>query len=207
MGTVVTFERSRRFFERTLAPLRPLLAAHGYCGYINLNTIVNERGIWPLEFSCRFTYPGFALLEALQETAWADIFRMMLGGGAARTLVVRPGFCVAVVLTTPPFPYTTKQVCEPVGLPVVFDGPLSEEDHANIHYGEVGLANGQLVTSGLYGWTMVVTGIAPTIQGANEKATRLAGRVFAPNLRYRKDIGDRLVRGEYARVEALGLLD
>ncbi len=207
MGTVVTFDRGRRFFELTLARMAPYLRAHGYCGYINLNTIVNEQGIWPLEFSCRFTYPGFALLDALQETPWAEIFRMMLRPGPAQQFTTRSGFCVAVVLTTPPFPYTVKQVAEPVGLPVLFNGPLSEEDRANIHYGEVGLVDGQLVTSGLYGWTMVVTGVAPTIPAANEKALGLAERVFVPNLRYRRDIGDRLLHGEYARVEELGLLD
>src|SRR5262249_55400742 len=41
MGTVVTFARSRAFFERTLAPLEPLLRDNGHCGYVNLNTIVN----------------------------------------------------------------------------------------------------------------------------------------------------------------------
>jgi phosphoribosylamine--glycine ligase len=206
MGTVVTYDRSRRFFELTLARMAPYLRRHGYCGYINLNTIVNERGIWPLEFSCRFTYPGFALLDALQETSWADLFRMMLNGGAQR-FAVRDGFCVGIVLTTPPFPYTVKQVPEPVGLPVLFDGPLTPEDHANLHYGEVGLDGGELVTSGLYGWTMVVTGVAPTIDAAHAKACRLTERVLVPNLRYRRDIGDRLLRGEYARLEALGLLD
>jgi phosphoribosylamine---glycine ligase len=187
--------------------MAPYLREHGYCGYINLNTIVNEGGIWPLEFSCRFTYPGFALLDALQETSWADLFRMMLNGGGARSFTARPGFCVAIVLTTPPFPYTVKQVPEPVGLPVLFDGALTEEDRADLHFGEVGLDGGELVTSGLYGWTMVVTGVAPTIEGANDKACALAQRVYVPNLRYRRDIGDRLLRGELARVEELGLLD
>jgi phosphoribosylamine--glycine ligase len=207
MGTVVTFDRSRRFFELTLARMAPYLREHGYCGYINLNTIVNERGIWPLEFCCRFTYPGFALLDALQETSWADLFRMLLNGGGAQSFAARPGFCVCIVLTTPPFPYTVKQVPEPVGLPVLFDGPLTAQDAANIHYGEVGLEGGQLVTSGLYGWTMVVTGVAPSIALAQAKANRLAERVMIPNVRYRRDIGARLIAGDYERLERLGVLD
>ena len=206
MGTIVTFDRSRRFFELTLARIAPLLRTHGYCGYINLNTIVNDRGIWPLEFSCRFTYPGFALLDALQESSWADVFRNILSGNTA-PLVVRTGFCAAVVLTTPPFPYTRKQVSEVIGLPVFFDGALSDEDRANLHFGEVGLQAGQLVTSGLYGWTMVVTGVDSTIRGANEKACRLADRVIVPNMRFRRDIGDRLENGDYRQVEKLGFLD
>ncbi len=75
MGTVVTYSRSKRFFDRTLAKMAPWLRANRYCGYINLNTIVNEKGIWPLEFTCRFGYPGYAILDPLQKTSWADLFR------------------------------------------------------------------------------------------------------------------------------------
>lgn len=207
MGTVVTFDRGQRFFELTLARMAPYLRENGYCGYINLNTIINEHGIWPLEFCCRFTYPGFALLDALQETSWADIFRTMLSvNPPVQRFAVRPGYCVAIVLTTPPFPYTVKQVAEPLGLPVLFDPSLSEEDRAGIHLGEVGLQGGELVTTGLYGWTMVVTGVAPSIAAANEKACNLASRVHVPNMRYRRDIGQR-VASEYGRLEKLGVLD
>jgi phosphoribosylamine--glycine ligase len=206
MGTVVTYGRTRAFFDRTLRLMEPLLREHGHCGYVNLNTIVNQHGIWPLEFTCRFGYPGFAILDPLQETPWAELFRRMITRSQP-DFATRPGFSVGIVLTTPPFPYPRPQVNEPVGLPVLFDGELSGEDRRHLHYCEVGLQDGELVTSGIYGWTMVVTGVGATIADAQARANRLADRVLVPNVRYRRDIGDRLIAGEYARVEELRLLD
>jgi phosphoribosylamine--glycine ligase len=207
MGTVVTYERSRRFFELTLARVAPLLRANGYCGYINLNTIVNEAGIWPLEFTCRFGYPGFAVLDPLQETSWADLFRGMAARSGA-DLATRPGFAVGIVMTTRPFPYIRTYVAEPIGLPVLFEGALSAADRANLHYGEVGLDEaGELVTAGYHGWTLVVTGTGPTIPDAQRAAYALADRTVIPNVRYRRDIGDKLLAGQFARLERLGLLD
>ncbi|HEX8306863.1 MAG TPA: hypothetical protein VF645_00415 [Allosphingosinicella sp.] len=205
MGTVATFERSGKFFDLTLARLEPLLREHGHVGYVNLNTIVNSDGIWPLEFTCRFGYPGFAVLEPLQATGWGDLLAAMAGHSGV-AFETRPGFSVGIVLTTPPFPYTRKQVAEPVGLPVILDPALSAEDRANVHYGEVGLEDGRLVTSGLYGWTMVVTGTGRDAGSARSSAYDLAGRVFVPGIRYRLDIGERLIASDYAAVAGLGLL-
>ncbi|MEO7826221.1 MAG: hypothetical protein ABIR60_03700 [Allosphingosinicella sp.] len=204
MGTVATFERSGKFFESTLARVAPQLRDHGHVGYVNLNTIVNAAGIWPLEFTCRFGYPGFAVLEPLQALGWGELFGAM-AFRTARAFPTRPGFCIGIVLTTPPFPYTRKQVDEPVGLPVLFDGALAADDRHNLHYGEVGLADGELVTSGLYGWTMVATGTGATLAAARYAAYAQAGRVFVPGLRYRLDIGDRLIASDYEAVAGLGL--
>lgn len=206
MGTVVTYERTRRFHELTLGRMEQLLRDGGYCGYVNLNTIVNEDGIWPLEFTCRFGYPGYAILDPLQRTPWGELFFSMITRSTA-SFAVNPGFAVGIVMTTPPFPYGRPAVDEPIGLPVLFDESLTAEDRRHIHYGEVGLQDGQLVTSGAYGWTMVVTGIGDTIKIAQQRANRLADQVFIPNARYRRDIGDRLIAGDFARVEKLGLLD
>lgn len=206
MGTIATFGKSGVFFERTLAKMAPLLRGHGHVGYVNLNTIVNDAGIWPLEFTCRFGYPGFSILEPLQRTRWADLFAMMVRRKTP-AFETRPGFSAGIVLTTPPLPYTRKQIDEPVGLPVFIPEEFEEEDRANIHYGEVGLdEGGQLVTSGLYGWTMVVTGTGATIEAARDAAYARACRIHVPNLRYRLDIGEKLIGGDYAAVAGLGLL-
>ena len=90
-------------------------------------------------------------------------------------------------------------------MPVLFEG-LTDDDRRHLHYGEVGLRDGQLVTSGAYGWTMVVTGAGATIGEARDRANRLAERVIIPNARYRRDIGSRLIAGYFERVAALGLL-
>ena len=206
MGTVVTYSRSKRFFDLTLRKLEPLLKEEGYCGYINLNTIVNEDGIWPLEFTCRFGYPGFAILAALQRTGWADLFQMMVTRSRLR-FDVEPGFAVGVVITTPPFPYSRANVAEPVGLPVLFDKTLSVAERRHLHFGELGLQDGSLVTSGAYGYSMVVTGVGATVAEARDAANGLAKKVLVPNARYRRDIGDRLIARDLARVEALGLLE
>jgi phosphoribosylamine--glycine ligase len=186
--------------------MTPMLAAGGYCGYINLNTIVNQRGIWPLEFTCRFGYPGFAVLGPLQQTRGGELFGAMISRKGNATML--PGFCAAIVLTTPPFPYDREVVEDAcVGLPVMLDGELREKDRDRLYYGEVGIVNGQLVTSGMYGWTMVATAVADSIGQARCKANELADRVIVPNVRYRRDIGSALVEGDFAFVEALGLLD
>jgi phosphoribosylamine--glycine ligase len=206
MGTVVTYSRSKGFFHRTLAKMAPLLRKNGYCGYINLNTIVNERGIWPIEFTCRFGYPGYAILDPLQRISWANLFRLMLSR-SARRFDTEPGFAVGIVITTPPFPYSREYVTEPVGLPILFDGDLSAAEKRNLHYGEVGLKGSVLVTTGASGYTLVITGTGATIEVARNAANALARKVEIPNARYRCDIGQRLIEGEFAKLQAWRLLD
>ena len=184
----------------------PLLKQNGYCGYINLNTIVNEKGIWPLEFTCRFGYPGYAILDPLQRTPWADLFRSMLDRRATH-FEVEPGFCVGIVITTPPYPYSREDVAEPKGFPIMFKGGLSADERANLHYGEVGLIEDVLVTSGASGYTLVVTGRGDTIAAARDAANALADKVVVSNARYRRDIGKKLIEGDFAKVRAWGLID
>lgn len=92
-------------------------------------------------------------------------------------------------------------------MPVLFDESVTAADRRHIHLCEVGLHNGQLATSGAYGWTMVVTGIGNSIADAQQRAIALAEKIFVPNVRYRRDIGSRLIAHDFQLVEKLGLLD
>jgi phosphoribosylamine--glycine ligase len=204
MGTVVTYRGGERLFEATLAKLAPRLREANHVGYINLNTIINDDGIWPLELTCRFGYPGFAILTAL----FAEPMGPMLGrvargeGGAIRT---HGGYAVGVVLTVPPFPYHHGYDELAKGLPILLDD-VDEEDRANLHYGEVALERDTLVTAGQIGYVMVVTGRGEAIADAQRAAYRLAGKVAIPNVRYRNDIGDALKSRGLAELTRLGWL-
>jgi phosphoribosylamine--glycine ligase len=200
MGTVASFEGSQRLFETCLEPLEPLLREAGHVGYVNLNTVINEAGVWPLEFTCRFGYPGFAVLEPLQAEGWGALFARMLAR-AGGTIPTRPGWSVCVVLSTPPFPWSRKDLDTVVGLPIA-----AEVEPEYLHWGEVGMASGRMVTAGLYGWTAVVTGTGATVREAQQAAYARASKVRCANLRYRLDIGDRLISRDFDRLREWGWL-
>jgi phosphoribosylamine--glycine ligase len=191
MGTVATFDGSDALFDATLGRVEPLLRDAGHVGWVNLNMILNREGAYPLEFTCRFGYPGFAVLEPLQALGWGDLFAAMIRADT-ECLPVHHGFSLAVVLSTPPFPHSRSELDSPVGLPVL----VGEIEDEHLHWGEVSRENGQLVTSGLYGWTAVVTGTGATVQAAKSAAYARAAKVIAPNVRYRLDIGDKLIGGQ-----------
>ncbi|HKO58675.1 MAG TPA: phosphoribosylglycinamide synthetase C domain-containing protein [Thermoanaerobaculia bacterium] len=202
MGTLATYRGAERLFERSLAHIEPLLRESGYVGYINLNTIVNERGIFPLELTCRFGYPGFAILDALHVGGWSSIFPQLVEG---RDTVLRThdGWAICVVLTVPTFPYWHGYEELSKGAPILFRSAVDAE---HLHYAEVALENGQLVTAGSVGYVMVVTGRGATVEAAREDAYARAAQVVIPNVRYRRDIGEQFIAADRARMVELGLL-
>ncbi|HEX6627283.1 MAG TPA: hypothetical protein VF105_04970, partial [Gemmatimonadaceae bacterium] len=73
-------------------------------------------------------------------------------------------------------------------------------------FGEVDMHNGELVTAGLIGYIMVVTGIADSIEVAGDVAYRRVRKVVIPNARYRNDIGVKLMERDFAEMQRLGWL-
>lgn len=204
MGTLVTYRDSDALFEATLGKLEGVLRDAGHVGYVNINTIVNEDGIFPLEFTCRFGYPGFAILEPLQAGGWDDVFRRMLDP-ESRDFPTEDGYCVGVVVTIPPFPHKSDNF-QTDGLPILFRKEPTEEDWRNMHLSDVAMRDGALVTSGSAGYTMVVTGTGERVEDAQADAYGRVRNVVVPKMRYRIDIGDRFLRGEWDRLRRLGLL-
>lgn len=205
MGTIVSYRNSGKLFDAVLAPLTGLLREGGYCGYINVNLIANQDGLWPLEFTSRFGYPGFAICEALHKEPWDAIFRRMLRRDGL-TLATREGFAAGVVLTVPPFPYRHGYAELSRGAPICLRPELSRADRGMLHFCEVAMVDGRLVTSGACGYVGVATGVGAGVAEANANALRVARGVVVPNLRYRTDIGERVARGDLTSLQQWGWL-
>lgn len=207
MGTLVTYRGSDALFDATLARMAGPLREGGYVGYININTIVNQEGVWPLEFTCRFGYPGFAILSALHVEDWGELFGRMIRRDSF-DFATAPGYALGVVLTVPPFPYGGHAgLPSAAGLPIIFRGRLSEEERRHLHFDEVAEIDGRLQTTGPLGYVMVATGAGETVQEARGRCYRLIDRVAIPNLRYRRDIGMRFLERDGAELRRLGWLD
>ena len=203
MGTLVAYPERNRIFEATLARLEPTFRKARHVGYVNLNMIANEDGLWPLEFTCRFGNPGFAILAPLQSAGWADLFARMLRGGAQR-FAAAPDWSIGIVLTVPPFPQE-RPGADPADDPPLFyrrDPDPAELPH--YHLSDVRIEHGQMFARRRTGYAMVVTGTGASVEAAQRAAAARAQNVVAPDLRWRTDIGDRFLQGEGERLRRLG---
>jgi phosphoribosylamine--glycine ligase len=206
MGTLAAFDGSGPLFEATLGRMEPSFSAVGHVGYVNLNLIVNEQGVWPLEFTCRFGNPGFAVLAALQTAGWGDLLGRMAFGGST-SFPTAPGWSVAIVLTIPPFPAWNDGAAAEDDPPVFFHAPPEGAEWDSHHLVDVRREEGQLLAHRRSGHVMIVTGAGASVQDAQRAAAARAKNVIVPELRWRGDIGDRFLAGEGDRLRALGWLD
>jgi phosphoribosylamine---glycine ligase len=206
MGTIVTYRGAEKIFAATLALMADKLHGGGYCGYINLNLIANERGLWPLEFTSRFGYPGYAICEALHLERWDTIFAKLLQRTAS-DISTRAGYAAGIVLTLPPFPYSYGYAELSKGTPLQFRSGMTDRQWENLHFCEVESKHGQLVASGTTGCIAVATAAASSIDAARTQAQALAKQVVVPNLRYRKDIGQKLIDHDFSTLRDLGYID
>lgn len=204
MGTLLSYRGAGPIFERTLKRLAPMFAAAGHVGYVNLNMIADEAGLWPLEFTCRFGNPGYAILAPLQSAGWGDLFGRMLEGGHD-TFPTRPGWCTGIVLTIPPFPEERPGADPSQDPPVLFHTPMDDPDH--FHFSDMRRLGDQLLAGRRTGYAMVVTGVGEDIAASQASALARAQSVCIPDLRYRGDIGERVRLGEADTLRRLGWLD
>jgi len=203
MGTAMFWSEPNLLFNRTLLKMESKLAEEGYVGYIDLNCIVNNNGIYPLEFTARFGYPTISIQ---QEGLLMPISELLykLAEGSITRLRARSGFQVGVRVVVPPFPYRDKETFESTSKDAVilFKTPSRE----GFHIEDVKQVNGEWLVTGTSGVVLIVCGIGPTMKQAQRQAYNRVRNVMIPHMYYREDVGDRWSEEDSDRLHAWGYL-
>ncbi|WP_336329693.1 phosphoribosylglycinamide synthetase C domain-containing protein [Haloarcula sp. CGMCC 1.2071] len=222
MGTSMFWAGRNELFAETLGKVEGWLADEGYVGSIDINCIVNEDGIYPLEFTPRFGYPTITLQEESFESETGQFF-LDLANGRDPGLEVHRGYQVAVRVVLPPFPFDDQKTYDENSrnAAVVFGSDSREgihiedakrvsvagTDRATGERSEPGAAvDGQWRVAGESGMPLVVTGKGETMQAAREQAYERVDDILIPNCYYRDDIGERWIEGDGDRLQAWGYL-
>ncbi|WP_396612004.1 phosphoribosylamine--glycine ligase [Haloferax sp. S1W] len=203
MGTSMFWAGRNRLFEQTLGKLEEWLADEGYVGSIDLNCIVNEHSIYPLEFTPRFGYPTITLQEESFESSTGQFFYDLAHGNAPE-LSVHKGYQVGVRIVLPPFPFNDEQTYDESSrnAAIVFE----TEHREGIHIEDAKNVDGQWRVAGESGMPLVVTGKGKTMQKAREQCYDRIDDIVIPNLYYRDDIGERWIDGDGDQLLAWGYL-
>lgn len=188
MGTSMFFTNRSPIFDMTLLKMKDKLAASGYVGYIDINCIVNSRGIYPLEFTSRFGYPHISIVMEGVLSEWGPFLN-----GIARKekpeLRTKKAFEVGVVVAVPPFPFhdpeSFKRYSQDAS--IIFKKPTFE----GIHLGDVKLVEGDWRLAGNSGYALVVTASGTTMEETRRTVYNRIKNIIIPNLFYRTDIGAR----------------
>ena len=188
MGTLMFWSRPNNLFKMTLEKMKPALAESGYIGYIDINCIVNGKGIYPLEFTARFGYPTIYIQSEGINMPIGE-FLLGLAGGNLKRFRAKSGFQVGVVIAVPPFPFQDSKTFETDSkeAAILFKKPNSE----GIHIQEVKIINDDWVIAGTTGVVLTVVGTGPTMRQAQQQAYGRIKNIMIPNMYYRTDIGGR----------------
>jgi len=188
MGTLMFWSEPNYLFKATLEKIKPALIESGYVGYVDINCIVNGKGIYPLEFTTRFGYPTIQIQsEGILTPMGEWLYR--LARGESFELRTKKGFQIGVRILVPSYLVRSsdKETVELYkDLPILFKKP---DNLDGIHIEDVKRENGVWRVAGTSGCLLVVTGSGSTVSEARQQAYTRIKNIMIQDMFYRTDIG------------------
>ncbi|MGV8168705.1 MAG: phosphoribosylglycinamide synthetase C domain-containing protein [Candidatus Nanoarchaeia archaeon] len=186
MGTSMFWTKNSRIYDETLSKFEEELSKHNFCGYIDINCIVNEEGIHPLEFTSRFGYPTISIqIESFGMPVGEFFYK--LANGKSFNLKLKEKYAVGVRLVVPPFPFNDDKTYEVKSK----NARIYFETEEGLHIEDVKKINDNWVIAGTSGVVMIVTGIGKNMKEAQKLAYERIQKIYMPRMYYRNDIGDK----------------
>ena len=185
MGTLMYWSSPNTIFKTTLEKMRGDLEKAKYVGYVDINCIANARGIYPLEFTCRFGYPTISVqMEGIASEMGEFLHAMATG--EQYELKTKKGFQIGVVCAVPPYPYDDPSVMNVYrDSSILFKKPATD----GMHLGDVKFVDSDWRLAGNSGYALVVTGSGTTVEDARKQTYARIDNIMLQNMFYRTDIG------------------
>lgn len=198
-GTVLRMVKKSKLADKVLKPFAPTLEKLGYTGYVDVNCIIDEKGVpWPLEFTMRPGWPTFQIQQALLQGDPADWLMDLTEGRDARNWDYDK-IAVGVVLAVPDYPYSHLTKKEIVGIPLYIpEHILPKVSPSYVMAGEAPHdVDGKVVTTPCWvtagDYVLTVTGTGATVTAARKSVYGALKQIKVPNSPFwRTDIGVRL---------------
>ncbi|OMP30514.1 phosphoribosylamine--glycine ligase [Mangrovimonas sp. DI 80] len=188
MGTSMFWADKSPIFEATLRHFKTSLAKHKFVGHIDLNCIVNGKGIYPLEFTSRFGYPQILIQRSSIVEPIGEMLYKIASGQQFR-ISVKKGFHVGAFIVVPPFPYNDKKSFELFSKDAVV--VVKRNAKEGVHPMHLKNVNNEWLITGNTGIAVLVTGSGLTMKDAQRLMYNRIQNVIINNGYYRTDIGDR----------------
>lgn len=203
MGNFCFWSQTNPIFKATLEKMKPDLVKSGYHGYIDLNCIVNNRGIYPLEFTARYGYPMIQIqLEGILTPLGEWLSK--LAQGENFELKTKKGFQIGARVMVPSYFVTAKDPDVKMyrDLPILFK---KQNNLEGIHIEDVKIVDGVWRIAGQSGCLLVVTGSGLTMKEAQRKVYSRIKNIMVQNMFYRVDIGSKWLE-DSDKLQAWGYL-
>lgn len=188
MGTSMLWKDENPIFNATLGKLEKKLAQEGFVGHIDINSIVNGNGIYPLEFTSRFGFPQIQIQRAgITEPIGRMLYK--IAKGDSFKIATRKGFQIGVYMVVPPFPYDDPKTFNLFSKDAVVVMKKSMKE--GLHPMHIKMVNGEWLVTGNSGIVVVVSGTGTTMKEAQKLMYNRVNNLLVNNSYYRTDIGDR----------------
>jgi phosphoribosylamine--glycine ligase len=199
-------EKENELFQKGLKKCIEPLQEMGYVGPLDLNTIVNDSGVWALEFTPRFGYDATALLTRLLPVSFGDFLHAIASGTTVPDLTPKHSFCASARLSIPPYPCDgLPEKFYKAGVPIhglteknldkffIYDVRKRAEDADDLE------------SAGLCGWIGSPLSVGETIGSAFGGVYQMLEHFRVPNGMYRTDVLSNTAK-RYSALNEMGVL-
>jgi phosphoribosylamine--glycine ligase len=182
-----------------IAKVTEFLAHHKYKGAIDLNAVVNDEGLYGLEFTPRFGYDAFpTFLSALYVGEIGELlYKIATDDQGPADMDLVDGFGAGVRVSVPPWP--TEKYHAEEGVPI---RGLRQGDLDWFYGYDIESRDSDFFTSGGYGIVGVVNAFGETVEEAFAGAYKRVKKIHLADMQYRTDLSEVILK-DFKKVHRL----